>query len=98
MSNYSSKSYGVAVSLCGIFGIVGIHHFYIGNHLHGIFDLSLLIFGVLLLIVGDGLEGLGVLLLVIDVIHTFVIFYRLITEKQKDGSGRLIVISSGRDM
>ena len=94
MSNYSSKSYGVAVSLCGIFGIVGIHHFYIGNYLHGIFDLSLLIFGVILLIAG---EGLGALLLIIDVIHTFVIFYRLITEKQKDGSGRLIVTSSGRD-
>ncbi len=98
MSNYSSKSYGVAVSLCGIFGIVGIHHFYIGNHLHGIFDLSLLIFGVLFLIAGDGLEVLGVLLLFIDVIHTFVVFYRLITEKQKDGSGKLIVTSSGRDM
>ena len=97
MNNYSSKSYGVAVSLCGIFGIVGIHHFYIGNHLHGIFDLSLLIFGVLFLIAGDGLEGLGALLLVIDVIHTFVIFYKLITEKQKDGSGKLIVTSSGRD-
>ena len=97
MNRYSSKSYGVAVSLCGIFGIVGIHHFYIGNHLHGIFDLSLLIFGVLFLIAGDGLEVLGVLLLFIDVIHTFFIFYKLITEKQKDGSGKLIVTSSGRD-
>ena len=77
--------------------MVGIHHFYIGNHLHGIFDLSLLIFGVLFLIAGDGLAGLGVLLLVTDVIHTFVIFYKLITENQKDGSGKLIVTSSGRD-
>ena len=35
----SDRSYGVAVALCGIFGIVGIHHFYLGNHLHGLFDL-----------------------------------------------------------
>ena len=95
MNNYSTKSYGVAVSLCGIFGIGGIHHFYIGNHLHGIFDLLLLIFGFYFLISGP--EGLGIFLLLIDVIHTFVIFYRLITEKQKDGSGKLIVTSSGKD-
>ena len=95
MNNYSTKSYGVAVSLCGILGIGGIHHFYIGNHLHGIFDVSLLIFGFYFLISGP--EGLGIFLLLIDVIHTFVIFYRLITEKQKDGSGKLIVTSSGKE-
>jgi len=95
VKNNSTKSYGVAVSLCGVFGIGGIHHFYIGNHLHGIFDISLLIFGLYFLISGP--VGLGLFLLLIDVIHTFVVFYRLITEKQKDGSGKLIVTSSGRD-
>ncbi len=95
MNNQSTKSYGVAVSLCGIFGIGGIHHFYIGNHLHGIFDLSLLVLGVYFLISGP--EGLGIFLLIIDIIHTFVVFYKLITEKQKDGSGKLIVINSGTD-
>ena len=44
--NFSSKSFSTAVSLAGIFGIIGIHHFYIGNILHGLFDISLLIFGV----------------------------------------------------
>jgi len=95
VKNNSTKSYGVAVSLCGVFGIGGIHHFYIGNHLHGIFDISLLIFGLYFLISGP--VGLGLFLLLIDVIHTFFVFYRLITEKQKDGSGKLIVTSSGRD-
>ena len=95
MNNQSTKSYGVAVSLCGVFGIGGIHHFYIGNHLHGIFDLSLLVLGVYFLISGP--EGLGIFLLIIDIIHTFVVFYKLITEKQKDGSGKLIVINSGTD-
>jgi len=95
LKNQSTKSYGVAVSLCGVFGIGGIHHFYIGNHLHGIFDLSLLVLGVYFLISGP--EGLGIFLLIIDIIHTFVVFYKLITEKQKDGSGKLIVINSGTD-
>ena len=95
MKNNSTKSYGVAVSLCGVFGIGGIHHFYIGNHLHGIFDISLLIFGLYFLIFGP--VGLGLFLLLIDVIHTFIVFYRLITEKQKDGSGKLIITSSGKD-
>jgi hypothetical protein len=95
-TNYSSKSYGIAVSLCGIFGMVGIHHFYIGNYLHGIFDLSLLIFGVIFLLSGSSFYfSFGLLLLFIDFIHTFFIFYKLITEKQKDGFGKLIVISSG---
>ena len=39
----STKSYGAAVSLCGVFGTVGIHHFYLGNWLHGLFDLGLFI-------------------------------------------------------
>ena len=95
MKNQSTKSYGVAVSLCGVFGIGGIHHFYIGNHLHGVFDLSLLVLGVYFLISGP--EGLGISLLIIDIIHTFFVFYKLITEKQKDGSGKLIVINSGTD-
>ena len=95
MNNQSTKSYGVAVSLCGVFGIGGIHHFYIGNHLHGIFDLSLLVLGVYFLISGP--EGLGISLLIIDIIHTFFVFYKLITEKQKDGSGKLIVTNSGVD-
>ena len=34
----SDKSYGAAVSLCMIFEMKGIHHFYLGNVLHGIFD------------------------------------------------------------
>ena len=69
----------------------GIHHFYIGNILHGIFDLSLLIIGIVLFSISE-YEGLGALLLVIDAIHTVVIFFRLITENQKDGYGKIIVL------
>lgn len=27
----SEKSYGIAIILCGIFGVLGIHHFYLGK-------------------------------------------------------------------
>lgn len=91
IESYSSKKYGVAVGLCGVFGMFGIHHFYIGNILHGIFDLSLLIIGIVLFSISE-YEGLGALLLVIDAIHTVVIFFRLITENQKDGYGKIIVL------
>ena len=91
VENVSSKKYGVAVGLCGVFVMLGIHHFYIVNILHGIFDLSLLIIGIVLLSTSE-YEGLGALLLLKDVIHTVVIFFRLITEKQKDGYGKIIVL------
>ena len=42
-SDSSRKSYVIAVCLAAIFGTVGIHHFYVGRWLHGLFDLSLLI-------------------------------------------------------
>jgi hypothetical protein len=88
----STKSYGSSVALCGIFGMLGIHHFYIGNWLHGIFDLSLFIFGFGLFSSSEQpQEGLGALLLIIDFFHTAHVFFKLIAEKQKDGDGKLIV-------
>ncbi len=89
--NVSKKKYSVAVVLCGIFGMFGIHHFYIGNVLHGIFDLSLLITG-LVLITSPDYVGLGVFLLFLDFLHTVVVFFKLLVENQKDGSGRIIVL------
>ena len=89
MSNFSSKKFGVAVSLAGIFGVVGIHHFYIGNILHGLFDLFLFVFGFYFLLDGQLIGGL---LIAIDIIHTVFVFYYLITEQQKDGYGKLIVM------
>ncbi len=89
--NNSSKSYGIAVSLCGVFGILGVHHFYIGNILHGIFDLGLFILAMIFI---SQDESIGVILLLIDIAHTIFVFYKLITEKQKDGHGKLIIHSA----
>jgi TM2 domain-containing membrane protein YozV len=95
-NNTSPKNYGAAVSLCGVFGVLGVHHFYIGNILHGVFDLSLFV-GAMFLLSTSETEVLGVVLLAIDFLHTFVVFYKLITEQQKDGSGKLVVITNNKN-
>ena len=84
----SPKSYGVAVSLCGIFGVVGIHHFYLGNWLHGLFD-----FGLFCLFIGLYAADLmlpALFVLMVDALHTVVVFYKLIVGEQRDRSGRLV--------
>ena len=88
----SPKSYGTAMILCGIFGVFGIHHFYLKNWLHGLFDLSLSITGIWL--IGTGTSGgtimLGLFLLFIDLIHTIFVMYQLITGSCRDGDGLLV--------
>ena len=84
----SDKSYGTAVALCGIFGTVGIHHFYIGNWLHGLIDLGMFV-AFVVLYAGD-VYGPAFAVLIVDVLHTLYIFYKLIVGEQRDGEGRLI--------
>lgn len=88
----SPKSFGVAVALCGVFGLAGIHHFYLGNILHGLFDLGLLV-AALYLINGydESLALFGGLLILIDAIHSGIVMYYLFTGKTRDGRGRLVV-------
>jgi TM2 domain-containing membrane protein YozV len=74
--------------LCGIFGVLGIHHFYLGNMLHGLVDLSLLVLAVIMF--ASGFDGIGIVLLIVDAVHTIVVFYLLITEQQRDSAGRLV--------
>ncbi len=91
----SDRSYGVAIALCGIFGIVGIHHFYLRNYLHGIFDLGLFIGAFVCFFVAavrdePSLAIVAVVLFAIDTVHTVWIFYRLIVGKARDGNGKLV--------
>ncbi len=90
--NVSDKSYGTAVMLCGIFGILGVHHFYTENFIHGIFDLGMFIGAILLFAFGFPL--LGIAFFVADIIHSVTVFYLLITEQAHDGQGNVIRISS----
>lgn len=88
----SPKSYGVAVSLCGIFGVLGIHHFYLEDYLHGFADLGLFIIAVTFFIQGN--DGLAGLVLLADALHSVIIFYYLIIEKWRDGQGRPVLLST----
>lgn len=78
--------------LCGIFGILGVHHFYLRNWLHGLFDLSLSVFGFAFAFgsTDAGLILLGILLLMLDAIHTIFVMYQLITGSCRDGDGLLL--------
>lgn len=93
----SPKNYGTAVALCGVFGVMGIHHFYLGNILHGLFDLALF-FGWFVpwvaVSTGDLRDWMGmiVLMFVIDALHTAYVFFMLICGRQRDGKGRLVAL------
>ena len=86
----SPKSYAVAVALAGTFGTLGLHHFYIGNFLHGLFDLGLCVLTVYFYLNGEIL--LALIPFFIDVLHTFYVFFQLIIERARDGKGRLITM------
>ena len=84
----SDKSYVVAVCLSGIFGIMGIHHFYLGRYLEGIIDFSLFVATIYLYVTGH--LGWALLTGVADGIHTFIITIMLLTGSFKDGSGKYV--------
>lgn len=86
----SPKSYGVAVCLCGVFGVLGIHHFYLEDYMHGFADLGLFILAMMFFSQGNG--GLAALVLMLDALHSIVIFYYLIIEKWRDGQGRPVLL------
>jgi len=86
-NNFSKKSYGTAVALSGIFGILGIHHFYLERWGMGIFDLGLSIIGLTLILLGN---PWGMLFLLVDFIHTIFVTVKLLIGDYKDGYGKII--------
>ncbi len=84
----SEKSYVVAVSLSAIFGVMGIHHFYLGRYVEGVIDFSLLV--ITLYFYFNGQLGWALLFFVIDGLHTFIITIMLLTGSFKDGRGAII--------
>lgn len=85
---FSEKRYAVAVILSAIFGVLGVHHFYLGRWGHGLFDLFLTFGGLALIIVGGfPWVFLGIAMLIVDGIHTFVVTIRLLIGEYRDGRG-----------
>jgi TM2 domain-containing membrane protein YozV len=86
--NKSDKKYGLAVCLCAVFGVLGIHHFYLGRWAHGLLDFSMTIAGFGFLIVDKPV--IGFIILGIDYLHTLVITILLLIGSYKDGRGNLV--------
>ena len=84
----SPKSYATAVILSGIFGVIGIHHFYLGRVGHGLIDLLLTIVGLSLLYRGAPI--IVGLIIFIDIIHTLIVTIMLLVGNYKDGDGKIV--------
>ena len=90
-SDSSRKSYVTAVCLAAVFGTVGVHHFYVGRWLHGLFDLSLLVAAGIFFFPSAWI--LAGLFLIVDVVHNTYFVYKLIIGEYRDGYGKLIRVS-----
>ncbi len=84
----SSKSYGVAVCLSAVFGVLGIQHFYLERWLEAFIDFGLAIATIVLFLSGEPLWGL--LVAAVDAIHTFIVTIMLLTGSFRDGHGKLV--------
>ncbi len=84
----SEKKYLTAVILSGVFGVMGIHHFYVGRWAMGFLDLGLFIGTVVSFFSGNILVA-GVLFIA-DLIHTVYVTYLLLVGQYRDGQGKII--------
>ena len=84
----STKNYVVAVSLSAIFGVLGVHHFYLGRHLEGLLDLGLALLTLWLYLTGH--PGWALLVFAVDSLHTFIVTIMLLTGSIRDGRGHLV--------
>lgn len=90
----SSRSYIVAVCLAGVFGTLGIHHFYLGRRLHGCIDMGMFIWALYLIATGRVIPGIAVF--GIDFIHGVIVTILLLTGAYRDGDGALVAYPGQR--
>ncbi len=84
----SEKSYAVAVCLSGIFGVLGIQHFYLGRWVEGSVDMLLSIGWLYYFIVDK--PFVAAIYLGIDLLHSFITTILLLIGNFKDGKGRVV--------
>lgn len=81
----SPKSYVVAVCLAGIFGVVGIHHFYLGRYIEGTLDFGMFVTTIYFFATGNLLLAIAVG--AIDALHTLIVTILLLIGSFNDGKG-----------
>ena len=84
----SPKSYGIAVALSGIFGFVGVQHFYLGRWFEGLVDVSLSIGWIYCFAIGEPLWAMA--LMVLDFGHSTIVTIMLLVGAFEDGQGRRV--------
>jgi len=84
----SRKSYATAVILSSVVGFLGVHHFYLGRWLEGVVDLGLTVGWISCFARGEPI--LGILFLIADFGHSFVVTIMLLTGNFRDGEGRRV--------
>lgn len=84
----SDKSYVIAVCLSGVFGMLGIQHFYLERWIEAILDFSAVFVAAYLFFTGHFLWAL--LVIVADALHTFIVTILLLTGSFNDGKGRRV--------
>jgi hypothetical protein len=84
----SSKNYATAVSLSGVFGFIGLQHFYLRRWGEGLLDLGLTAGWLWGFLTGDVIWG--AVFLVVDFAHALFVTIALLTGNFRDGSGRLV--------
>ncbi len=89
MKRKSEKSYVVAVCLSGIFGLIGVQHFYLGRWVPGIADV-LMTFAWFYYFFIAGLPLIGLIFLALDCIHTLVTTILLLIGEYRDGTGAYV--------
>ena len=90
----SDKSYVIAVCLSGIFGTLGIQHFYLERWIEAILDFSAFFVAVYLFFTGHVLWSFLVILA--DALHTLIVTILLLIGKFNDGHGRRVCYSGQR--
>ncbi len=86
--NKSPKKYTVAVCLSAIFGVIGVHHFYLERWAHGSIDLTLSL--IALYFFSQQQYIWAGLFFLMDLVHTVYVTSLLIIGKYKDGNGLFV--------
>lgn len=85
MNQCSDKSYARAVILSGIFGTLGIQHFYLGRYFEGFLDLGLSTLALYCLFTDQII--LAIIAFGADIIHSLIVTILLLIGSFKDGKG-----------